>query len=312
MTPEVMARMTPSPDNGGMNMPLAYAHLRHGRPAAAVTAATASSAPHALSAATGFGAHLRWWRQHRRMSQLDLALAADLSTRHLSCIETGRASPSREMVLRLAERLEVPLRDRNTWLVAAGFAPMYRERPLNDPALACARQAVERLLKSHEPYPAMAVDRHWNLVSANALVPPLMKLCDAGLLAATPPNVLRLSLHPRGLAPHIANLAQWRTHLLERLRQQVAATADPVLSALLDELRAYPVPADGALDHLDGEALGVLMPFRLRTPWGQLNFISTVTVFGTPVDITLAELALETFFPADDATARALRTLVAG
>lgn len=311
MTSGVMANVTSSLDNGGMNMSWAHAAPRLGRPAAAATAQTGPSAAHAPPVAAGFGTHLRWWRQHRRMSQLDLALEADISTRHLSCIETGRAGPSREMVLRLAERLEVPLRDRNAWLVAAGFAPMYRERPLDDPALACARQAVERLLRSHEPYPAMAVDRHWNLVSANALVPPLMKLCDAEMLASTPLNVLRLSLHPRGLAPHIANLAQWRTHLFERLRQQVAATADPVLSALLDELRTYPVPADGAHDHLDGEAPGVLMPFRLRTPYGELNFISTVTVFGSPVDITLAELALETFFPADDATARALRTLAA-
>ncbi len=164
----------------------------------------------AAQAVRAFGDHLRHWRQHRRMSQLDLAGEAGISTRHLSYVETGRSAPSREMVLRLAERLEVPLRERNAMLVAAGYAPMYRERPLDDPALAAAREAVQRILTGHEPYPALAVDRHWNLVSYNTLVPRLLAMADASLLQA-PVNVLRLSLHPLGLAPHLANLTQWRT-----------------------------------------------------------------------------------------------------
>lgn len=251
-----------------------------------------------------FGEQLRHWRQHRRLSQLDLADEADISTRHLSFMETGRSVPSREMVLRLTERLGVPLRERNSLLVAAGYAPMYRERALDDPALAAARQAVELILKSHEPFPALAVDRHWNLVSYNALVPRLMAMASPALVQP-PVNVLRLSLHPEGLAPHIVNLEQWRTHLFERLRQQIAATADPVLAALLDELRALPVPAGGV--HLEGEHPGVVMPFKLATPHGVLSFISTITIFGTPVDVTLQELALETFFPADDFTREALQ-----
>jgi transcriptional regulator with XRE-family HTH domain len=255
-----------------------------------------------------FGEHLRHWRQHRRLSQLDLASEADISTRHLSFVETGRASPSREMVLRLSERLDIPLRERNTLLVAAGYAPMYRERPLDDPALDAARQAVELILQSHEPYPALAIDRHWNLVAANRMVPLLMAGADASLRQGTV-NVLRLSLHPQGLAPAIANLVQWRAHLFERLRQQITATADPVLVDLLEELRAYPVP-EGSNQHLEGEHAGVVMPFKFTTPAGVLSFISTTTIFGTPVDVTLQELAMETFFPADDFTRQALQALM--
>jgi transcriptional regulator with XRE-family HTH domain len=264
----------------------------------------------ARAAPQPFGEHLREWRQRRRMSQLDLANEAEISTRHLSFVETGRSTPSREMVLRLAERLDVPLRERNAMLVAAGFAPMYRERPLSDPALASARKAVELILKSHEPYPALAVDRHWNLLAGNAMLPHLMEGVDASLLQGQP-NVLRLSLHPLGLAPKIVNLGQWRHHLFERLRQQVHATGDAVLQALLEELQSYPEP-EGAHDaHLDGELLGVAMPFQFRTQFGVLSFISTTTVFGTPVDVTLQELALETFFPADETTGEALRALYA-
>jgi transcriptional regulator with XRE-family HTH domain len=257
-----------------------------------------------------FGEHLRFWRQHRRMSQLALANEAEISTRHLSFVETGRSVPSREMVLRLAERLEVPLRERNSLLVSAGYAPMYRERPLDDPALAAARAAVLLILKSHEPYPALAVDRHWNMLATNSMVPHLLATVDPSLLQGQV-NVLRLSLHPLGLAPRIENLAQWRTHLFERLRQQVHVTHDATLAALYEELRGYPVPP-GTDAHLDGELLGVAMPFRFRTAAGPvLSFISTTTVFGTPVDVTLQELALETFFPADDFTAAALRQLAA-
>jgi hypothetical protein len=169
---------------------------------------------------------------------------------------------------------------------------------------------VELLLKSHEPYPALAVDRHWNLVAANRMVPHLMAGADASLLEG-PVNVLRLSLHPKGLAPRIANLPQWRAHIFERLRQQVAATADPLLAALLEELKAYPAPTEAMGEHLAGEHPGVVMPFLFRTPAGMLSFISTTTIFGTPVDVTLQELAMETFFPADDFTRRALQALAA-
>ncbi|RYF82246.1 MAG: helix-turn-helix domain-containing protein [Comamonadaceae bacterium] len=281
---------------------------------AAHTTHTATSA-HASRPGTRdpFGLHLRHWRQHRRLSQLDLAQDAEISTRHLSYVETGRAAPSREMVLRLAERLQVPLRERNALLVAAGFAPMYRQRTLDDPAMAAAREAVQRVLRGHEPYPALAVDRHWNLIAHNALVPLLMAGAAPELLAA-PINVLRLSLHPQGLAPRIANLHQWRSHLLERLQQQIAATSDAQLQALHDELAGYALPPDAsrAADSAEaaGELAGLVVPFLLRTDAGLLSFISTTTLFGSPMDVTLQELAVESFFPADAATAQALQALL--
>ena len=256
-----------------------------------------------------FGEHLRHWRRHRRLSQLDLAQEAEISTRHLSFVETGRSLPSREMVLRLAQRLDVPLRERNTLLVAAGYAPMYRERPLDDPALSAARQAVELILKCHEPYPALAVDRHWNLVAANSTLPHLLAGADPSLLQGQV-NVLRLSLNPRGLASRIVNLAQWRSHLFERLRQQIHATGDARLAELLEELHGYPVPDGTDQLQLEGEHLGVVMPFRFRSSFGVLSFISTTTIFGTPVDVTLQELAMETFFPADAMTGDVLRKLM--
>ena len=263
------------------------------------------------TAADPFGTHLRHWRQHRRLSQLDLAQEAEVSTRHLSYVETGRAAPSREMVLRLADRLEVPLRERNALLVAAGYAPMYRQRALDDPALAAARRAVDLVLKGHEPFPALAVDRHWNLVAHNAVVPLLMAGAAAELLKP-PINVLRLSLHPHGLAPRIANLAQWRAHLLERLQQQIAATGDATLAALHDELAAYRSDhASHDASGVGGDFSGVVVPFQLVTTEGVLSFISTTTIFGTPVDVTLQELAVESFFPADAQTAAALSALTA-
>jgi len=271
--------------------------------------ALAPTAP-AASRTRPFGEHLRAWRLRRRMSQLDLASDADISTRHLSFVETGRSVPSREMVLRLAERLDIPLRERNALLVAAGYAPMYRERPLSDPALAAAREAVQLILKSHEPFPALAVDRHWNLLAHNAVVPHLLAGVDASLMQP-PVNVLRLSLHPQGLAPRIVNLGQWRHHLFERLRQQIQATGDTTLQALEQELRAYPVPAGADGTRLEGEVLGIAVPLRFRTPAGELNLISTTTIFGSAVDVTLQELALETFFPADEFTAEQLRGLAA-
>jgi transcriptional regulator with XRE-family HTH domain len=271
--------------------------------------ALATPAP-PVSQVRPFGEHLRAWRLRRRMSQLDLASDAEISTRHLSFVETGRSVPSREMVLRLAERLDVPLRERNALLVAAGYAPMYRERPLDDPALAVAKQAVQLILKRHEPYPALAVDRYWNLLAHNALVPHLLAGVDAALMQP-PVNVLRLSLHPQGLAPRIVNIGQWRHHLFERLRQQIQATGDTRLQALEQELRAYPVPPDGDTTRIEGEVLGIVVPLRFRTEAGVLNLISTTTIFGSPVDVTLQELALETFFPADAFTGDVLRRLAA-
>ena len=251
---------------------------------------------------------LREWRQRRRKSQLALACEADISTRHLSFIETGRAQPSREMVLHLAERLDVPLRDRNVLLTAAGFAPSFSARSLDDPSLSAARGAVDWILTAHEPYPALALDAHWNLLASNRAVPPLLAGVDAALLKP-PVNVMRLTLHPDGLAPRIANLAEWRAHLLARLQRQIDATADPVLIDLMAELRGFPTPigagkagADAAAEHAR-----VAVPFKLVTERGLLSFMSTTTVFGTPVDITLAELALESFFPADALTAEMLR-----
>lgn len=253
------------------------------------------------------GTQLREWRQRRRLSQLDLASHAAVSTRHLSCLETGRALPSREMVLRLADRLDVPLRERNHLLTAAGYAPLYREHALADPEMQAPAQAVQRVLKAHEPYPALAVDRHWQMVAANRMVPLLLAELPPALLQP-PVNVLRLSLHPEGLAPHIVNLGAWRAHLLHRLQQQVRASADPVLAKLADELRALP-PLPGEQPAALPVDAGVYVPLRLRTRFGELNLISTITVFGTPTDITLSELALESFFPADEQTAAALHRL---
>ncbi len=271
-----------------------------------------------------FGRLLRGWRLQRGRSQLALALQAEVSARHLSWLETGKAQPSRAMVLRLAERLDVPLRDRNALLVAAGFAPMYRESALSDPALATARAALQRLLDAHEPWPALAVDRHWTLVAHNRMVPLLMAAADAAL--RTPPvNVLRLSLHPQGLAPMVANLPAWRAHVLARLQRQQAATGDATLAALLAELRALPLPmashtADPVIDTVPAvadvadvaavpAASDVAVPLTLHSPLGRLDFITTITVFGAPHDVTMSELAVETLLPADEATAQALRRL---
>src|SRR5262245_11737450 len=254
------------------------------------------------------GDYLREWRGKRRMSQLELASEAEISTRHLSFLETGRTQASREMLLHLSEQLDIPLRERNVMLVAAGYAPVFEERPLASPEMTAARQAIERVLKGHEPFPALAIDRHWQLVSANAAVAPLLAGLDEGLLKP-PVNVLRLSLHPDGLAPRIANLAEWRAHLLMRLRTQIGQTADAVLIDLLAELSKFPATnmLQPRMPPPRDETAGIFVPFQLVTDAGKLTFISTTTVFGTPVDVTLSELALECFFPADDATAQALQ-----
>src|SRR5271169_2124088 len=250
------------------------------------------------------GEHLRQWRQRRHLSQLDLAGDAEISARHLSFLETGRAAPSRDMVLKLAERLNVPLRERNVLLVAAGFAPAFPQRSLDDPALESARAAIDLVLRAHEPNPALAYDRHWNLVSANRMVMPLLGTVPQRLL--TPPiNIFRLALHPEALAARTVNLAEWCGHLLERLHRQCEATADPGLINLYHELKAYPIPARSRPLPADSIAI----PFKLRLNGEVLSFFSTTMIFGTPVDITLSELALETFFPADDLTARRMREM---
>src|SRR6201992_713871 len=252
------------------------------------------------------GDHLREWRQRRHLSQLDLAGDAEVSARHLSFVETGRAARPREMVLKLAERLDVPLRERNVLLIAAGFAPAFPQRPLDDPALRSARQAIDLVLKAHEPNPALAYDRHWNLVSANRMVAPLLDGVPQRLLGQ-PFNILRLAFHPEGLALRTVNLAEWAGHLLERLHRQCEATADPELLKLYQDLRSYPIPARAGPLPPDNVAI----PFKLRHGGEVLSFISTTMVFGTPVDITLSELALETVFPAEDLTARRLQEMAA-
>lgn len=239
------------------------------------------------------------------MSQLDLAAEAEISTRHLSFMETGRSVPSRGMVLKLAQVIDLPLRERNHLLLAAGYAPAYGERKLDDPSLAAARQAIELILKGHAPYPALAIDRHWTLVMANETALRLMEGI-APHLAAPPVNVLRLSLHPEGLAPRIENLGEWRAHLLDRLSHQIDVTGDPVLAHLRAELSAYPHAASSGPPADHG---GVLVPLRLKVGQSVLSFLSTTTVFGTPVDVTLSELALESFFPADPDTAQALNAM---
>ncbi|MBP2302237.1 helix-turn-helix domain-containing protein [Azospirillum picis] len=254
------------------------------------------------------GERIRAWRLHRRRSQLDLSLDIGISQKHLSFLESGRAIPSREMVLRIAAGLDVPLRERNLMLQAAGHAAVFRQRPLDDPALAAARAAIDLILRGHEPFPALAVDRHWRLVAANAALAPLLALVADRTLLLPPVNVLRLSLDPGGLAPHILNRAEWRSHLLDRLRRQAETTNDPELARLHDELAALPAGEEGAdagAAHADYG--GVLVPLRLRVGPQVLSFLSTTTVFGTPTDITLSELVIEAFLPADPQTTAALR-----
>lgn len=243
------------------------------------------------------------------MSQLDLAAEAEVSARHLSFLETGRSRASREMVLHLGERLGLPLRARNALLTAAGFSPVYPERALDDPGLRGARRAVDLILAGHDPFPAMAIDRHWNLAAANAAGTRLFGALDVAPALLQPPlNVLRLALHPEGMARQILNLRQLRHHVLERLRSQVELSADPVLADLLDELHAYPAGGDAGSDPgIANDYGGIAVPFVLRIGDDVLSLITTTTVFGSPVDITLSELAIETYFPLDAATAEALR-----
>lgn len=260
---------------------------------------------HAIPTQRPIGDLLREWRRHRRLSQLDLATHAEISTRHLSFVESGRAQPSRDMILHLAQYLDIPLRERNALLVAAGFAPAYPERPLEDASMDAARRLIDQLLQGLDPYPALTIDRHWHLVASNQAVLRLLEGVASGLLQP-PINVLRLSLHPDGLAPRIHNLAEWRTHLLHRLQQQIEATHDPYLIALRHELQQFSAPTEAALR---ANASAIAVPMQLEVRGQVLSMISTTTVFGSPVDITLSELALEAFVPADAKTAEALRRM---
>jgi transcriptional regulator with XRE-family HTH domain len=251
------------------------------------------------------GTLLRDWRQRRRMSQLELALEAGVSARHLSFLETGRSRPSPEMVLQLAETLDVPLRERNALLLAAGYAPVYGQRDLDEPEMSPVREAIDRVLRGHEPYPAVVVDRHWGLVAGNRSMPLLTEGVAPDLLEP-PVNVLRVSLHPEGVAPRILNLAEWRAHLLDRLGREAVASGDPALFALHEELAGYQRDEPGHVPDLATE--GIAVPLRLRAGDAELAFISTATTFGTAVDITVSELSIEAFFPADEVTSEFVRS----
>jgi transcriptional regulator with XRE-family HTH domain len=259
------------------------------------------------SPTSGVGDLLRDWRTRRRLSQLDLSLDADISARHLSFVETGRSKPSRELLLHLAEQLEVPLRERNALLLAAGYAPAYGETPLEADEMSPAREALDKILAGHEPFPAAIVDRHWELVSANA---PALAILTEGVsaeLLEPPANALRVTLHPDGLAPRIANLGEWSAHLLVRLQRQALLSGDPALAALHEELRGYPGVEEGATAAVEPAEM-LFVALRLSTTEGpELSFFSTLATFGTALDITLEELAIESFFPADETTAAILR-----
>jgi transcriptional regulator with XRE-family HTH domain len=247
------------------------------------------------------GELLREWRERRRLSQLTLALQARVSARHLSFLETGRSQPSRDMVLHLAEQLDVPLRDRNLMLLAGGYAPVYRETALDVPEMSAIRAAVRQLLAGHEPYPALVVDGRWNLIEANASFAVFTEGAAAELLAP-PCNVLRLALHPEGLAPRTVNLGEWRAHILLRLRRAVTRSGDAELASLLEELRTYPCDQPEPDAEVPGPG-DVAVPLRIRHGDRQLVFIAVIAAFGTPLDITVAELVIESFFPADPDTA---------
>jgi transcriptional regulator with XRE-family HTH domain len=249
---------------------------------------------------------LRSWRRRRNLSHLELALGAEVSSRHVSFVETGRAQPSREMVLRLAGELDVPMRERNTLLLAAGYAPIYAERPLDAPEMELVRQALDRFLRAHEPYPALVVDRHHNLIAANDALDLLLDGVSPRLLEA-PANGMRIALHPEGMAPRTLNLAERSAHLLHRVRREAQISGDPQLAGLYDELTGYPgvrtVPA-----HSDVQPADILLPLRLLDLDGkrELAFFSTLTTFGTATDITVSELAIEAFYPANAQTAMRL------
>ncbi len=254
----------------------------------------------------GAGELLRGWRERRQLSQLELSARASISARHLSFVETGRSRPSSEMILRLAGQLEVPLRERNVLLLAGGYAPAYPEHALDAPAMSTVTAALRQVLDGHEPYPALVIDRHWELIDANTALVPLLDGAAPQLLEP-PVNVLRLSLHPDGVASRIVNLGEWRAHLLARLHHQAATTGDPELAGLYQELLGYPCHQDPPAGQ--PAAGSVIVPLQIRHGHGELALFSTTTVFGAPLDVTVAELAIETFYPADPATAKTLQAL---
>lgn len=254
------------------------------------------------------GDHLRGWRERRHLSQLELSLRAEVSTRHLSFVETGRAAPGRELILRLGEELQIPLRERNTLLVAAGFAPIFQQRRFDDPALDSVRTILDLALENQKPFPAYVIDRHWTVVASNAAVPVLYEGL-APELVRPPINVIRLMLDPRGMAPRIVNFTAWRTHLLAQVRRQLSLTADPLLESLLREALAFPAGKmnDDGYAPIEGPA----MLLRVETRLGRLSFLGATTVFGTPADVTLEEIALEVLYPADAFTDKTVRAAAA-
>ena len=262
----------------------------------------------AVSSQRSVGPVLREWRERRRLTQLDLALDAGISARHLSFVETGRSKPGREMLLRILGQLEVPFREQNRLLLANGHAPAFPERSLEDPELLPVREALDQILAGHEPYPGVVVDRSWNLVAANSAMRGLAEevTIDPALLEP-PVNVLRLGFHPRGLAPLIVNIGRWRAHFCQRLERQVAVTGEPGLADLLEEIAGYPIPGDEPAPAPDPEARELLGPVRFRAPGGaELSFFGLFATFDTPFEVTTSELAMELLFPADEATAEAL------
>ncbi|MEU9041286.1 MULTISPECIES: helix-turn-helix transcriptional regulator [unclassified Kitasatospora] len=258
---------------------------------------------------TGVGPLLRGWRERRQLSQLQLALRADSSARHLSFVENGRSRPSRELLLRLAEQLDVPVRERNTLLLAAGYAPHYPETPLDDPSMDALRGGVERLLAAHDPYPAVVVDGSFRVLAANRSLGLLLDGVAPHLLEP-PLNAIRVTLHPDGLAPRIVNLRQWRHHLLERMERQLELVRAEPLRRLYEEVRGYPEPADDPAQDAAGDGFPFALPVRIRHDGQVLSFLSTIATFNTPLDVTVSELAMETFLPADAATVRFLQSAV--
>ncbi|MGW2033670.1 helix-turn-helix domain-containing protein [Streptomyces spinosus] len=275
-------------------------------PASAPTAPTAPTASGGVTG-KGVGPLLRAWRERRRISQLDLALRADSSARHISFVETGRSRPSEEMVLRLAEQLDVPVRERNALLLAAGYAPRYPETPLDDPALDALRDGMERLIRGYEPYPALVVDAGYTVVAANRGIALLLDGVPEELMVPAP-NAMRLTLHPRGLAPRIRNLREWRGHLLAQMEREIALHRSERLRALYEEVAAYPVPEEPAGGEPAEPVPYFALPLRIEHAGRTLSFVSSISTFNTPMDVTVAELAIETFLPADPATAKYLHT----
>jgi transcriptional regulator with XRE-family HTH domain len=261
-----------------------------------------------VSSKPSIGPLLREWRERRRLSQLELALDAGISTRHLSFVETGRSRPGREMLLRVLEELEVPFREQNRLLLAGGHAPAFPERSLEDPELLPVREALAQILARHDPYPAVVVDRAWNFVAANSAMQRLIgEVAIDPALLEPPVNVLRVTFHPRGLAPLIVNLARWQTHFCQRLERQVAATGDPDLADLLEEIAGHAIPSDASDPAPNPEEREMLGPVRFRGPGDvELSYFGMFATFDTPFEVTTSELAMELLFPADQATAEAL------